>query len=150
MRCDLAGLKRIDPDKDGSCSRFSMDISNTPRFLFSAQGFYYLVTGLWPLFGMRSFMALTGPKTDLWLVNTVGLLLGVIGAVLAVTGLRRRFSDELVLLAVGSSCVLAGVDIFYAVTGVISGVYLLDALLEIGIIILWAVVGVRRARPSRR
>lgn len=126
-----------------------MDMTSSPYFLFSAQGFYYLVTGLWPLFGMRSFMALTGPKTDLWLVKTVGLLLGVIGVVLIVAGVRRKFSCELMMLAIGSAGVLTGVDIFYAATGVISRVYLLDALLEIGVIILWAVVGVRRAKTYR-
>ncbi len=46
------------------------------------QGIYFLVTGIWPLISMRTFLTITGPKTDLWLVKTVGLVLAVIGAVL--------------------------------------------------------------------
>jgi hypothetical protein len=29
-----------------------------------AQGVYYLVTALWPFFSLRTFIAVTGPKTD--------------------------------------------------------------------------------------
>lgn len=43
---------------------------------------YFLITGIWPLLSMKTFLLFTGPKTDLWLVKTVGLILAVIGAVL--------------------------------------------------------------------
>src|SRR2546421_737901 len=42
------------------------------------QSAYFLLTGLWPIFHIRSFMRITGPKNDLWLVRTVRLLLTVI------------------------------------------------------------------------
>lgn len=43
------------------------------------QGLFYLATGVWPLIHIDSFLAVTGSKTDLWLVYTVGLLVSVVG-----------------------------------------------------------------------
>jgi hypothetical protein len=42
--------------------------------LAARQGVYYLLTGVWPLPSIGSFQRVTGPKTDLWLVRTVGVL----------------------------------------------------------------------------
>lgn len=39
------------------------------------QGLYYSISGIWPLLSIDTFMAVTGPKTDIWLVKTVGVLL---------------------------------------------------------------------------
>src|SRR4051794_41935238 len=55
-----------------------------------AQGAYYTLTGLWPLVHMASFEAVTGPKTDDWLVRMVGLLAAVIGATLLTAGRHRQ------------------------------------------------------------
>jgi hypothetical protein len=41
------------------------------------QGIYFLATGVWPLLSMRTFLAVTGLKTDLWLVKKVGLILAI-------------------------------------------------------------------------
>jgi len=46
------------------------------------QGIYFFVSGIWPIFSMSTFLKVTGPKTDLWLVKTVGMILVTIGAVL--------------------------------------------------------------------
>ena len=69
------------------------------RLIFWLQGGYYLITGLWPLIHIPSFLWLTGPKTDLWLVKTVGLLAAVIGMVILAAVLRRRLLFEVLLLA---------------------------------------------------
>lgn len=98
------------------------------------QGVYYLVTGLWPLLHMRSFLAVTGPKTDLWLVRTVGVLVSVIGGQLIV---ERRRPLSALWLALGSCFGLAAIDAYYSLRGRISAVYLLDSLAEIGIAALW-------------
>jgi hypothetical protein len=87
------------------------------------QGFYYLLTGLWAIAGIRTFQMVTGPKTDLWLVKTVG-------AVLISAGLRSSVTFEIFTLAVGSCPALAAVDIIYAGKKVISEIYLPDAALE--------------------
>ncbi|MDX2152697.1 MAG: hypothetical protein SFV54_18290 [Bryobacteraceae bacterium] len=63
-------------------------MSRLPRALAGLQGTVYVLTGLWPLVHMPSFLAVTGPKTDLWLVNTVGWVVTVIGAVLLTSAFR--------------------------------------------------------------
>jgi len=52
------------------------------RYVGPAQAIYYIITSLWALAGIRSFQKVTGPKVDIWLVKTVGVLVGVIGAVI--------------------------------------------------------------------
>ena len=103
------------------------------------QGIFYVATGVWPLIDIVSFQVVTGPKTDLWLVKTVGVLVTVIGLVLLSAARSRRVTAEMVLLAVGSALGLAGIDLIYALSGRISAVYLADAVVEIGLAVLWAV-----------
>jgi hypothetical protein len=112
--------------------------------LYFAQSAYYLLTGIWPLISPRTFQKVTGPKTDLWLVKTVGVLVVVIGVVLGLTGARRRHAPETVVLAVGSALGLAAIDIVYVAKGRISRVYLLDALAELLLAGMWAVAGRRQ------
>ena len=44
------------------------------------QGAYYLAGGLAPFVSRRTFEALTGPKREWWLVQTVGALTTPVGA----------------------------------------------------------------------
>src|SRR5689334_22911224 len=60
--------------------------------LATIQGLYFLATGVWPLFHIESFLAVTGPKTDLWLVQTVAALLVVAGGVLLIAAARGHVS----------------------------------------------------------
>ena len=101
------------------------------------QGLYFLATGLWPLLDIDSFQAVTGPKTDLWLVRTVGLLVTAIGGTLLVAAWRRRITFELLLLAVSSALALAAIDLIYALSGVIRKIYLADAALELLLVAGW-------------
>ena len=103
------------------------------------QGIYYTLTGVWPLVHMRSFLAVTGPKTDLWLVKTVGVLVAVIGVVIALAWWRGRVTDEVALLAVGSAAGLMAIDVVYVVKRVIPPIYLADAAAEALLIIAWAI-----------
>jgi len=102
-----------------------------------AQGIFYFITGIWPLLHLASFEAVTGPKTDDWLVQTVGALLATFGAVLALAGLRRRLTSEWRLLAAGFALVLALVDIVF----VIPPVYLADAAVELPLVLAWIWAG---------
>lgn len=102
------------------------------------QGIYYLVTGIWPLVHMPSFLAVTGPKTDLWLVRTAGVLITAIGVPLLLAGWRNEVTPEIALLAVGAAAGLTAIDVYYSLKGVISKVYLLDAVPEVVLILLWA------------
>ena len=103
------------------------------------QGIYYTLTGVWPLVHVRSFLAVTGPKTDLWLVKTVGVLVAVIGVVIALAWWRGRVTDEVALLAVGSAAGLMAIDVVYVVKRVIPPIYLADAAAEALLIIAWAI-----------
>jgi hypothetical protein len=113
------------------------------------QGLYYLATGVWPLIDIGSFQAVTGPKTDLWLVHTVGVLVTVIGLVLLAAGWRRQATPEVLLLAIGSIVALTGIDLVYTSRGVIAPVYLVDALGEVIILLGWLVVIVQIMRAER-
>lgn len=111
----------------------------TAETLAIIQGIYFLITGVWPLFSIKTFMAVTGPKTDLWLVKTVGAVLAVIGAVLIVAGRGDEVTSAIALLAAGSAAALACVDVIYAARRVISPIYLADAAAEAALIIFWFV-----------
>jgi hypothetical protein len=41
---------------------------------------------------MPSFLAVTGPKTDLWFVQTVGALIAVVGAALLLAACSGRIT----------------------------------------------------------
>ncbi|HET9529931.1 MAG TPA: hypothetical protein VFQ92_06240 [Blastocatellia bacterium] len=110
------------------------------------QGGYFLATGIWPLVDIRSFQAVTGPKTDQWLVKTVGVLVGVIGGVLIAAGARRRVTAEVSALAVGSAAGLTAIDVVYVAKRRISPIYLLDAVAEIALIGGWIFASKRRNR----
>ena len=107
------------------------------------QGVFYTATGLWSLVDLDSFMAVTGPKTDHWLVKTVGILVAVIGGVLLLGWRRGAVPDDVVLLAVGCALSLAAIDVVYVSNGTISTIYLLDATAEVGMAVAW-ILAVRR------
>lgn len=104
------------------------------------QGIYYLITGVWALIGIKSFQMVTGPKTDVWLVKTVGVIVTVIGGVLLSAGLRRQTSPEIAALSIGSAASLGGVSLWYALRGRISKVYWLDTIAEAVLVGLWWVL----------
>lgn len=103
------------------------------------QGIYFLVTGIWPLISMRTFLAVTGFKTDLWLVKTGGLILAVIGAVLIYAQLTAAVNPPVIFLGIGAAASLALVEVIYVVKRVISIVYLGDATVEAVLIAWWVI-----------
>ncbi len=111
----------------------------TLRLVALLQGVYFFVPGIWPLLHMPSFLAVTGPKTDLWLVKTVGALLAVIGLALMAAGIKKRVTPEIMLLGVLAAVAMAVVDIYYSGTNTISDIYRYDAACEIIIIFLWVI-----------
>jgi drug/metabolite transporter (DMT)-like permease len=102
-----------------------------------AQGVYYLMTALWPFFSLRTFIAVTGPKTDIWLVKTVGSLLVVIGIALIVGSNGEEIKPNTICLGVLSALALALVDIYYALRKIISKIYLGEAAVELIFVFLW-------------
>ncbi|HEU4628813.1 MAG TPA: hypothetical protein VFS08_03680 [Gemmatimonadaceae bacterium] len=121
------------------------------RLILRVQGALYLLTGLWPLVHLPSFELVTGPKTDDWLVKTVGLLTAAIGATLWAAAWAPRPphpahpAGPLVFLGAATAASFAAVDLVYALGGRISAVYLLDAALELALLLALA-LGWWRAR----
>jgi hypothetical protein len=92
------------------------------------QAGYYLSTGIWPLLNRSSFEAVTGPKTDFWLVRTVGLLAASIGAGLYVgTRGEAEPSAEMRATAIAAAVSFGAIDLVEVTRRRISPVYLLDA-----------------------
>jgi hypothetical protein len=108
------------------------------------QAAYYVVAGLWPVVSLSSFEAVTGPKTDGWLVHMVGLLAAVIGATLgAGTMTRQRIGVDLLVLSVGSAASFAAIELWYGLSDRIGVIDLADAVLELSLI-TWILIARRR------
>ena len=110
-----------------------------PTFPAAVQGCFYLATGVWPLVHMESFLAVTGPKVDLWLVDTVGVLVAVVGVVLLIAAGSGRVTPEIALLATGAALALTTIDVVFVSRRVIPPIYLADAGAEVVLVLRWAV-----------
>jgi hypothetical protein len=120
-------------------------------FLFHpplAQGIYYLLRGLWPLFRMGHTGASTATDTDIWLAQSGGVLTLVVGAVLCLAAYRREGSMEVVVLAFGTALGLTLLELIFVLQGRISQLYLLDMLAQVGLVASW-VYGWRRMEAAR-
>jgi hypothetical protein len=104
----------------------------------AAQAAYYLATGPASYVSRRAFEAVTGPKMEWWLVNTVGALVTVIGGTLASAAARKRVTPEIVGLGVGSAAALAAIDVTYVARRRIRPAYLGDAAAELACLACWA------------
>jgi hypothetical protein len=122
---------------DGGMETRSDRPERAARALALGQGLFYTATGVWPLLSRRSFESVTGPKTDWWLVQTVGLLVTAIGGTLTIAGAAGRAGSDLRRLAVASALGLAAIDIVHSTRGRISKVYLLDAAGELCLAAAW-------------
>jgi len=113
------------------------------------QAVYFLITGVWPIVHLRSFVAVTGPKVDDWLVKTVGAIVTVIGVSIGIAALHGRgrgqqIELEIFVVAVGSAAALGAVDVIYVLKRVIPRIYLADAVAEAILIAAWLLLW----RPS--
>jgi hypothetical protein len=88
---------------------------------FIAQESYYLLTGIWPIIHIGSFMAVTGYKTDIWLVKMVAFLSVTIGIQL----LKRRQSE---IVQYNNSAFLFADRQLLSLHGTISEIYLIGAM----------------------
>jgi len=90
------------------------------------------------LLHMDSFLKVTGPKTDLWLVKIVSVLLVAIGlSFISSLTMEGNLPLPVIVLAVTSCIVLAGIDFYYACKEVISEIYMLDGIAELVLLIAW-------------
>jgi uncharacterized membrane protein YGL010W len=120
------------------------------KFFSWFQTCYILVTALWPLIDIRSFMIVTGPKTDLWLVKTVASLLIVISCAMIAHLQTSGYSRPLFVLGVATAFSLLCIDIYYSLNDIISDVYLIDGAAELLFVIGWIYYAVNHARQESR
>ena len=117
------------------------------RVLAATQGIYFALTGVWPVVHIPSFMLVTGPKTDLWLVRLVGAMITVVGVILLDAARRGRLDRGVWGLGFWMPVVLGTVDVVYVINQTIPPVYLLDAVAEAAIAAWW--LGVLAAKRKR-
>lgn len=111
-----------------------MGRSRILRATLAGQGVYYVATGILPFVSRRVFEALTGPKLEWWLVETVGSLVTVIGAGALTAAARDRVTPELVGIAAGCAASLGAIDVVFVARRRIAPTYLLDAVAEAAIV----------------
>ena len=106
-------------------------------------GLYFMITGLWPLVHMESFVAVTGPKEDYWLVRTVAMLTSFIGTGLLIAGIKKHVSFPMIVTVAGSAFGFLLIDVIYVLQNVLWPVYLLDAGVELVFFVAWVVLTYR-------
>lgn len=106
-------------------------------YLLWMQGIYYALTAIWPLVHVESFMMVTGPKQDIWLVKTVSVLILSVSLALLYGACYNTDYRLTRLIAVSAALGLTAIDIWYYLQGVIKWVYLLDAFAELAFIACW-------------
>ena len=103
-----------------------------------AQSAYFLATGVAPFVSRRAFEAVTGPKREWWLVETVGVVVTPIGAALGLAALRREAQAEAAVLGMAAAAGLGAVDIAHHRSGRLRWPYLVDAAVAAAFVAAWA------------
>jgi hypothetical protein len=124
------------------------------------QGLYFGLTGLWPLVSVRTFKLVTGEKgktdnlqtgldADHWLLMTVSVLITAVALTLLAAAIRKTQAVEISILGIAAASGLTAIDLIYTVRGLILPIYLLDAAIEIPLILAWLVALLWRRHSSR-
>lgn len=103
--------------------------------VLNIQGWFYILTGLWPLIHMSSFEKVSGPKHDKWLVRCVSLMILCSGVIF----IRYPENEVALMLAMLNAVSLMIVDVYYVMRRIIWKTYLIDAVIEAGFIIFYVV-----------
>jgi hypothetical protein len=120
------------------------------RAALVGQGAYYVLTGPLPFMSRSLFEAITGPKREWWLVQTVAALVTVVGAGLISAGRSRRDTPEVVAIAAGCAASMAAIDVVYVARGRIAPTYLGDAAAQVAALAALAGARARRHDDRRR
>ncbi|HET9745009.1 MAG TPA: hypothetical protein VFP97_04795 [Chitinophagaceae bacterium] len=115
-------------------------------YVLGIQTIYYLITAVWALVDIRSFISITGPKTDIWLVKTVAVLLLCVCACFATSLLIKKDSPPVNVLAISCCIGFLIIDCYYSFNNIISDVYLFDAGVELILLVCWGIIIVRQRR----
>jgi hypothetical protein len=107
---------------------------------------------VWPIIDIESFMLVTGYKTDVWLVKTVGAILISISLCMATHLFIRTDHVPVVVLCIASSIAFISIDFYYALNDTISDIYIADGALQIFFLIAWiylVITVIRNIRSDR-
>lgn len=98
---------------------------------------YWAFGAGWPLLDIKSFERVTGHKREDWLVRTVALLMAA--TIVTLGTMRERRRDDLAMRVLGatSAGALGGVALVGALVRRISAVYVLDAAVDLALVIGW-------------
>lgn len=102
-------------------------------------GIYYAIAGIWPLLHLKSFLLVTGSKRDLWLVKQVGLL-AFAAAIVMFVGYNSSIDNVLYVHVIAFPITFLIVDVYYSLKGIISNVYLVDAMIQLALIIAYSTI----------
>ncbi|HYG01446.1 MAG TPA: hypothetical protein VD927_03325 [Chryseosolibacter sp.] len=110
------------------------------RVTLGTQAGYYLITALWPIIDIQSFMLVSGYKEDVWLVKTVGALLIPISLTMIAHLLIKTDHRPVFILATCCCIAFMCIDLYYVLTNVILNIYLVDAAVQLLFLLLWVVI----------
>jgi hypothetical protein len=128
--------------------KFNRSINERPagtvrafRAILLVQTIIYALVALWALIHIDSFMLVTGPKTDIWLVKTVSLL-SLAVTFCFITQLLLPVTDPIPVTVLAMSCCVffATLDFYYAGTDVISDIYLVDGVIQVLLLCGWLIL----------
>jgi hypothetical protein len=109
-----------------------MGVRFVTKSVLNVMAIYYIITGLWPMVHMRSFILITGPKVDLWLVRCLALMITSSGILFALPFLSDAPpSHEVQLLAMLNAFSLFVIDFYYPLKKRISKIYMVDGVLQV-------------------
>jgi len=114
------------------------------QLLVIVQSIYTLITAVWPIIHIESFMEVTGGKTDVWLVKTVGALLIPVSACLMAYLFINTDRRPAMILGGLSSIAFICVDFYYSLTDVICDIYMADGYLQIIFLCGWVYIALKR------
>jgi hypothetical protein len=113
------------------------------RIVLWVQGSYTALTALWAIIDIDSFMKVTGPKTDIWLVKTVSVTLVAIGICLLSFLKEVEIKLPAIILGLLAAIGLAVIDFYYSGNHVISWIYSLDGFAETIFSICWVIIFIK-------
>lgn len=113
-----------------------------------SQGIYVLLTALWPIVHIESFMNVSGYKTDVWLVKTVGILLLAIAVSLLLDIFSKEINFPIAVLALFTAVGMAYVDFFYALNETIPKIYMADGAVEVVFALAWLFILLKNVGKS--
>lgn len=104
------------------------------------QAIYYFLTALWGLLDIDSFMKVTGPKTDIWLVKTVSVLIIPIAICLLCGIFFDTHPVPVILLAATAALGFACIDFYYTANKTIKWVYAVDGVTQAILFVVWMIL----------